>query len=52
MKTQKNTSLAIHSTLALALALTIGSPSQVISAEPEKGERKMHGKMMGKLSKK
>ncbi|MDI1312152.1 hypothetical protein [Prosthecobacter sp.] len=50
MKTPKNTSLAIHSSFALALALAIWSPSQVISAEPEKAEMKMHGKMMNKTA--
>lgn len=39
MKNQTNTSLVIHSSLALALALLIWSPSQVTSAEGEEEKK-------------
>ena len=46
MKKQTNTNLVIRSSLALALALAIGSPVQAQSAEPAEGKSMTEAKMM------
>lgn len=47
MKTSADTKLAIHSLIALALALAIWSPVHAQSAEPPEGKLMMKGEMMG-----
>ncbi len=46
MRTQSSTNLVIRSSLAVALALAIWSPTQARSAEPADGKTMMEGKMM------
>jgi hypothetical protein len=46
MTDRTNTSLVIPASLALALALAIGSPVQAQSTEPAAGTKAMDGKMM------
>jgi predicted component of type VI protein secretion system len=46
MKKQTNTNLILRSCLAVVLALAIWTPAPAQSAEPEKGQMMMGGKMM------